>query len=224
MKRNLESWYGRYGDISYAESRKNLTKTELIDFNSEAGTSYKQITRFKSLRILIKIQLDELLKQQQQELSVFLESLWLGLITSYGEVLEVDVAPKEFIDKPWGTATLSFMEQMVMAYAVWAKSLPLDVKVSIIQGDDPIPDVEAKFIKLHKRLKTLVLTQGTYMNFEAQKMVTKQSRYVYHAVLDSNTCGNCASLDGCTFLYSDSEPGVNRPPMHGHCRCYTVPE
>ena len=47
-------------------------------------------------------------------------------------------------------------------------------------------------------------------------------KYTYYATLGSKTCDVCGALDGQTFDTSAAREGKNKPPIHPHCRCYTV--
>ncbi len=47
-------------------------------------------------------------------------------------------------------------------------------------------------------------------------------KYTYYATLGSKTCDVCGALDGRTFDTSAAREGKNKPPIHPHCRCYTV--
>lgn len=47
-------------------------------------------------------------------------------------------------------------------------------------------------------------------------------KYTYYATLGSKTCDVCGALDGRTFDTSAAREGENKPPIHPHCRCYTV--
>lgn len=46
-------------------------------------------------------------------------------------------------------------------------------------------------------------------------------KYEFVATLDKNTCPICGELDGKTFSVSEKRIGINCPPMHVGCRCFT---
>lgn len=48
-------------------------------------------------------------------------------------------------------------------------------------------------------------------------------KYIYIAISDSKTCKSCFGLNRKIFLVSEAIAGVNRAPMHPHCRCTDAP-
>lgn len=48
-------------------------------------------------------------------------------------------------------------------------------------------------------------------------------RYEYDAIMDNLTSQICKDLDGQIFLLSESQVGVNTPPMHPSCRSTILP-
>lgn len=49
------------------------------------------------------------------------------------------------------------------------------------------------------------------------------AKYEVVAALDEETCPICGNMDGCTFLLSEAQIGVNCPPFHNGCRCCIAP-
>jgi len=45
-------------------------------------------------------------------------------------------------------------------------------------------------------------------------------KYRYR-IMDADACEICRALDSLTFFYTDRQPGINWPPMHDYCRCWT---
>lgn len=46
-------------------------------------------------------------------------------------------------------------------------------------------------------------------------------KYMIHCSFDNKTCERCAKLDGKVFNYKDKIVGINFPPFHEGCRCWT---
>ena len=67
-------------------------------------------------------------------------------------------------------------------------------------------------------LSRIMVTEHT--RIEADKVLERGGRYIYHCVHDSRTCPDCLMRDGMVFLSSDARYGENCPPMHPWCRCY----
>ncbi len=70
----------------------------------------------------------------------------------------------------------------------------------------------------------IVRTETTYMANSAEMESYKEceiDKYIFVATLDMRTSNICQSLDRKVFDVNKSTPGVNRPPMHPHCRSTT---
>lgn len=67
-------------------------------------------------------------------------------------------------------------------------------------------------------LGRIMVTEKT--RIDAETVVERGERYIYHCVHDSKTCQYCENLDGMVFLSSDADFGENCPPMHPWCRCW----
>lgn len=61
------------------------------------------------------------------------------------------------------------------------------------------------------------------VNLAARKASTQchLTGYIYHAILDDKLCERCKKLDGRLFVWAKAQVGVNLPPLHPNCRCYT---
>lgn len=69
-------------------------------------------------------------------------------------------------------------------------------------------------------LSRIIVTETT--RIEAQQVIERGERYVYHCVHDSRTCSECLARDGAVFYSNDANFGVNLPPMHPWCRCWVT--
>lgn len=67
-------------------------------------------------------------------------------------------------------------------------------------------------------LSRIIVTEST--RIEAQQVLERGDRYIYHCVHDSRTCSECLALDGAVFYSGDANFGSNCPPMHPWCRCW----
>lgn len=71
-------------------------------------------------------------------------------------------------------------------------------------------------------LSRIMVTERT--RIEAEQVLERGDRYIYHCVHDSRTCEDCRMRDGQVFLSTDADFGVNCPPMHPWCRCWLTNE
>lgn len=62
------------------------------------------------------------------------------------------------------------------------------------------------------------LNETTFASYKARGI-----QYYRFLALESNTCAECQSMDGKIFKVDDATEGINRPPIHINCQCWTVP-
>ena len=62
------------------------------------------------------------------------------------------------------------------------------------------------------------LNETTFASYKARGI-----QYYRFLALESNTCTECQSMDGKIFKVDDATEGINRPPIHINCQCWTVP-
>lgn len=73
-------------------------------------------------------------------------------------------------------------------------------------------------------MRILRTEANSEVNLAARKAANKcaLTSYIYHAILDDRLCEKCHQLDGKLLLWKDAQRGVNLPPLHPNCRCYTT--
>lgn len=69
-------------------------------------------------------------------------------------------------------------------------------------------------------ISRIIVTEKT--RIEAQQVIKRGNRYIYHCVHDSRTCAECLARDGEVFYSSEADIGTNLPPMHPWCRCWVT--
>lgn len=62
------------------------------------------------------------------------------------------------------------------------------------------------------------LNETTFASYKARGI-----QFYRFLALESNTCAECQSMDGKIFKVDDATEGINRPPIHINCQCWTVP-
>lgn len=63
------------------------------------------------------------------------------------------------------------------------------------------------------------LNDSTIADYKARGV----AQYRFLSLEASNTCAECAGMDGNTYDVDDAQEGVNRPPMHPNCQCWIEP-
>lgn len=89
-----------------------------------------------------------------------------------------------------------------------------------IVGEDDSEGAKYKSMRLIRTECNHIATQGQMLGYEAGGI----EWYLFLATLDLVTSEICRSLDMKRFPVSEAKAGVNRPPMHPHCRSTTMPE
>lgn len=69
-------------------------------------------------------------------------------------------------------------------------------------------------------ISRILVTEHT--RIEAEQVIKRGDRYIYHCVHDSRTCAECLARDGAIYYTTDADIGVNLPPMHPWCRCWVT--
>lgn len=63
-----------------------------------------------------------------------------------------------------------------------------------------------------------ILNNSTVQDFQARGV----QQYRFMSLEASNTCQECADMDGNTYDVDEAQEGVNLPPIHPNCQCWIV--
>lgn len=176
--------------------------------------------------------LEDIEKQNRDELYGYVQENWpdtkkiLAFIVTLlesGNFYATDVIEslgEEAFDK-WNDGT-NYEESLGMADVRVVDNLSKEMAELIGIGvslDEVSEYVSERFYatRVHD-LSRIIVTETT--RIEAQQVLTRGDRYIYHCVHDSRTCPECLALDGAVFYSGDANFGTNCPPMHPWCRCW----
>lgn len=161
-----------------------------------------------------------------------------GKIRPEFEKMVDDVIQKEFdffgvaLDKPnlnWGFDNLNWEDRLADDIANWKAYVMNDIKRSILAKkniDDILDTLNKRFLTMENITKRLAITETTAAGSITRQEIFKEleiKKYKYYAREDERTCEQCGSLHGLIFPISAYEVGSTAPPIHSHCRCWTVP-
>ena len=149
-----------------------------------------------------------------------------------------DLIKKEFdffgvsIDKPklnWGADNASWVDRLADDITMWNTYVANDIKRSMLARktiEDVVKSLDKRVVTMENVLKRLAITETTAVGSLVRKQVFRElgiTKYKYFAREDERTCEQCGSLHGLIFPISAYEVGSTAPPIHTHCRCWTVP-
>lgn len=200
-----------------------------------------QITRLEMLTLNIQKQLMALYDDQQQTLfghllDTYSDSYYRGVYN-----VQSDLGIGWDFTKPSAEVLTKVVTQSWsgknFSQAIWGHEKNLSSKLqdvitsALIRGQS-LPKTSSLMAKelnvSFNDAKRLVRTESAYVHnqaaMDAYKDYADVERYVFSATLDFKTSPVCQDLDGKDFATDDAVVGTNFPPMHPHCRSYTVPK
>lgn len=116
---------------------------------------------------------------------------------------------------------------------LWANQSELQSDIAIqisnglIQGksaDQMAYDIQGKYGGKLSDAQRLMRTELRRAQTEADRVAYEArgiKEYIYRT--EPGCCEKCKSLNNRKYLVAGMEIGVNAPPMHPNCRCYTIP-
>ncbi|MDU9371552.1 minor capsid protein [Staphylococcus ureilyticus] len=105
------------------------------------------------------------------------------------------------------------------------------IRHTMLRGRHPkefVPELRKQSGATAYQAKRLLLTETARVQTQAQKQhyeatMGDSAEYEFLAFLDDRTTNICRSHNENVYKVKDMTPGVNAPPMHPHCRSFTVP-
>lgn len=219
------------------ETKGNI-ESELLRFYRKYGTdgvvTYKDVTKWvdsndKRRRFTV---LTLFLSDQFVTLNNKLETKFLELETDIFQTefsfFDIDI-PKDFTLILWGQDELSWKDRLRNDVNLWNYYCYKDVKQAILRQEsieDVLRSLDKRFLSIENVLERLGLSESSAMTTVARKEIFKElgiKQFRYYTKADERTCEQCAPLHGLVFPMSSYEVGVNAPPIHPRCRCFTIP-
>lgn len=226
--------YGNLFADDFADSIKNAKKK-----CEEALRKHQYCSTHKLCRETLK-KIKVILKELQTELENYVDDNIKDVIDNENEWIKINVANvigKEF-NSPKNAA--SMLKKLPIAtiglvgmFGESVASRLYNLYNSVVQSsyitgssvDDIYDDYEARFDSFDKGVHREAETVGQSLENSYDRMVytknsSKNTFYIWSAVLDSSTCLYCASLSGKRF------DDINKAPMyntHFGCRCTVIP-
>ena len=214
IENELSRFYRKYGTdgvVTYNDARKYVSSKDrrrrlavlLLFLSSEFETLYARL----------EAKFTELEKKILQRESGF---------------FSIDL-PDDFNEIRWGQDDLSWKDRLHNNVRKWNFTCESDLKQALMKADS-IEDIlelfEKRFTSIEKVLHRLGITESSAMTAYARKQIFKAlgiKQYRYYTQADERTCEECGSMHGLVFPISAYEVGVTAPPIHGRCRCFTIP-
>lgn len=184
----------KYADIEV----KSMKNTLVNEFKQ---TYYRDVYEIQSEKATYDSNFD---KYTDAQLETFVNQRWHG---------------KNFSERVWGNFVNDLPQELTTA-----------VRRGILMGMSNyniIKHASAKFQEFEQyKQHRLIITEMSHVANEASYKAYKAEHieeYRFLATLETKTCAICGDLDYETFAVDDRKISVNYPPIHGHCRCTTVP-
>ena len=154
------------------------------------------------------------------------------------ETMTAEVIKREFeffgvaLDTPklnWGVDDLTWLDRLADDITAWEAYVANDLKRGFLAKknlDDILKTLDKRFLTMENITRRLAITETTAAGSITRQEIFKElgiKKYKYYAREDERTCEQCGSLHGLIFPISAYEVGSTAPPIHSHCRCWTVP-
>ena len=210
--------------LENASARAHVRRLEQIELQIEA--QIQMLT--EGIQITIQDLLEEIYKAEYGGMKEILnEGAKMDMDVSYATI--DDRAVKQVLDKPWAQDELNFSDRIWNSRAKLIQVIDTAIPQGIIRGQsiDQMADEVAKQTgNTQKNAERLVRTETAAISSEADKQLYKDlgiEEVRFMASLDAITCSVCGDMDLKVIPLRYSQTGVNMPPLHPNCRCYTVP-
>lgn len=133
------------------------------------------------------------------------------------------------LSTPWAPDGSNFSERIWKDRTKLVAELQTTLMQGFIRGDPSeklIKHLSERMGVSRSSAARLVLTEAAYFSGQSRLQAYNElgvEEYKYTATLDKRTSALCRQMDGKVFAISEAQPGVNYPPLHGHCRSTTIP-
>lgn len=210
------------------------------DFSDKANKELKQyntkmyVSREKMLQMQLGLLLTYATAQIESQMYNYMESAYYrevqrqaGLVGATAKVsLEhiQAIINTPFDNVVWSTRIWKNMEHT-------RKQVNKAVRNTMLRGRHPkefVPELRKESGATAYQAKRLLLTETARVQTQAQQQhyiatMGKNAKYEFLAFLDDRTTQTCRNHNGNTYKVSEMKAGINAPPMHPHCRSFTVP-
>lgn len=210
--------------LENASARAHVRRLEQIEWQIEA--QIQMLT--EGIQITIQDLLEEIYKAEYDGVKEILtKGAQMNMNVSYATL--DDHAIKQVLEKPWARDELNFSDRIWSSRAKLIQSIDTAIPQGIIRGQS-IEQMAAEVAKqtgnTRKNAERLVRKETAAISSEADKQLYKDlgiEEVRFMASLDAITCSVCGDMDLKVIPLRYSQTGVNMPPLHPNCRCYTVP-
>ena len=120
------------------------------------------------------------------------------------------------VDRNVRSGIIQGLSTQQIADLVVHETISKGVKGVSLRGKTSVRTIRAQAMAMTRTVVQDVNHQVKESLWHANEDALKNFVFQWSAVLDSRTCGTCASLDGRTWKERANAP---RPPMHVNCRC-----
>lgn len=133
------------------------------------------------------------------------------------------------LSKPWAPDGKNFSDRIWKEKDKLVGELHTNLTQMVTRGEAPDRAIKAiadRFNVSRSKAGRLVSTEAAFFASASQRDCFNGlgvEEYEILATLDTDTCSECASLDGEVHKQSEFEPGVTAPPFHPNCHCSTIP-
>lgn len=245
--------YATAEGLTLEEAKKKIDRTDIRklenkakqyvdnkDFSDKANSELKQyntkmyVSREKMLQMQLGLIMTYATAQLESQMYSYLESAYYrevqrqaGLVGATANVTLEHVKAvifSELDDVVWSTRIWRNMEQT-------RKQVDKAIRHTMLRGRHPkefAPELRKQSGATAYQAKRLLLTETARVQTQAQKQqyeatMGDDAEYEFLAFLDDRTTKICRSHNEKIYKVKDMKPGINAPPMHPHCRSFTVP-
>ena len=245
--------YATAEGLTLAEAKKKIDRTDIrklenkakqyVDnkaFSDKANKELKQyntkmyVSREKMLQMQLGFVLTYATAQLESQMYNYMESAYYrevqrqaGLVGATANVtLEhiQSIINTPFDDVVWSSRIWNNMEHT-------RKQVNKAVRNTMLRGRHPkefVPELRKESGAIAYQATRLLLTETARVQTQAQQQHYKatmgdDAEYEFLAFLDDRTTQTCRHHNTKVYKVKDMQVGVNAPPMHPHCRSFTVP-
>lgn len=135
----------------------------------------------------------------------------------------------EVVNKPWATDGKGFSDRLGYDKERLVEELNKAVAQGLLRGQSS-EEIAAGLVKQlgisQRNAIRIVRTETAAIASKADMKLYKDlgiDSIKFMASLDGKTCAVCSDMDGKVIPLKQCRIGLNMPPLHPNCRCYTVP-
>lgn len=207
--------YGKDGVVTYQEARKWIDEKD----------------HRKRLVVLYAF-LDSAFEAKFNQYEESLHTILASIVKTETDFFKIDISTDKMLEIEWGLDESVWYKRLRNYKTKWTNTLKVDLKRRLVRKDSieqVLEDLNKRFISMEKILWRLYQTESNAIGSHTRRSIFKElgvTKYKYYAREDERTCETCGTphgLHGKVFPISAYEVGVTAPPIHAHCRCWTIP-